>query len=701
VVTPAGEAVTTSDFIVTGPGPIIDDFSPTVGAPGTEVLVYGANFTNVAAVTFNKVAAAEFSVPAPTQIRARSAPNATTGKIAITTSRGSVTSVVDFVVTRAPVITGFTPRVGRDGFTQVTLEGVNFTELRGVGFNGKPTTGWATPAANQVLVTVPTGATTGRITITNASGYGVSTNDFVITLAPIIDSFHPTNAAWGASMWVSGVNLSNGFTVLRFNGVNASFQVTGQNGTQIQATVPANATTGPLTMTNAYGSVTTSNNFFVTGSAPYVTDVSPDRGPRGTRVTLTGGNFTAPATVKFNGVPDPTAAVTALTQIQAVAPPGVLTGPVTVTTAAGTSTNGPVYYGPPRLTTIAPAEGVVGETIVLNGTNFTGTSAVWIGALSTAFTVTASNRISLVIPPQAVTGAITLATPGGAFIATNVLKVLPRITGFTPALGPAGTVVTIQGTTLRNVSAVTFNNIAATTFTTNVGMTEVRATVPAAAATGPIRVTTPDGTAVSSSSFLVTRDTDLALRKAASATLVQPGERLTFTLVASNLGPSVVTGVRVTDTLPSGLSPVTASADRGACGITNGMVTCDVGSLTNGTAVTVSIAALAEEEGMWSNRASITAVEGDPVPGNNADQVLVTVSSVASRRLSVRPTRSADGVVLSWPVSPVPFVLQSIATLPPTSPWTNVPTPPFVVGGQNVVTSPVGELRLFYRLKGP
>ncbi len=273
-----------------------------------------------------------------------------------------------------------------------------------MGFNGKPVTGIATPAQGQILVTVPTGATTGLITMTNASGAGSSAENFTISMAPIIEYFDPILGGPGTAVTIGGINLSNGFTVLQFGGVQAPFVVTGQNGSQVRATVPTGAKSGPLTMTNAFGTFVTASNFFVTGSAPFVTELAPAQGPRGTEVIITGGNFTSPATVRFNGVTDPTAAVTALTQIRATVPAGALSGPVTVTTASGTNTNGPIFYVPPRLTSFTPAEAVVGAPVVLAGTNFTSASQVLFSGLSADFEVTASNRISTVVPSGASSG---------------------------------------------------------------------------------------------------------------------------------------------------------------------------------------------------------------------------------------------------------------------------------------------------------
>ncbi len=77
----------------------------------------------------------------------------------------------------------------------------------------------------------------------------------------------------------------------------------------------------------------------------------------------------------------------------------------------------------------------------------------------------------------------------------------PTITGFSPTSGAAGTGVTIGGTNFTGATAVAFNGTAAS-YTVN-SATQISATVPAAASSGPITVTTPGGAATSSSSFTV------------------------------------------------------------------------------------------------------------------------------------------------------------------------------------------------------
>jgi parallel beta-helix repeat protein len=77
----------------------------------------------------------------------------------------------------------------------------------------------------------------------------------------------------------------------------------------------------------------------------------------------------------------------------------------------------------------------------------------------------------------------------------------PSITSFTPASGIAGVSVTISGANFTGASAVRFNGVNAS-FTVS-SSTTIQAIVPAAAATGPLSVTTAAGIATSGNAFTV------------------------------------------------------------------------------------------------------------------------------------------------------------------------------------------------------
>lgn len=78
----------------------------------------------------------------------------------------------------------------------------------------------------------------------------------------------------------------------------------------------------------------------------------------------------------------------------------------------------------------------------------------------------------------------------------------PTIDGFAPASGGAGTSVSVTGTALGSATSLAFGGVPAT-FST-VSDARLATTVPAGASSGPIRVTTPAGTASSATGFTVT-----------------------------------------------------------------------------------------------------------------------------------------------------------------------------------------------------
>ena len=78
-----------------------------------------------------------------------------------------------------------------------------------------------------------------------------------------------------------------------------------------------------------------------------------------------------------------------------------------------------------------------------------------------------------------------------------------RDSSFWPASGPPGTVVTITGNSLTGATFVTFGGVKATSFTVN-SYTQITATVPTGAKTGPVGVGTPGGSTTSAATFTVT-----------------------------------------------------------------------------------------------------------------------------------------------------------------------------------------------------
>jgi len=157
---------------------------------------------------------------------------------------------------------------------------------------------------------------------------------------PTISSFAPTSGAVGTTVSIVGTGFT-GAGKVTFNGVMATtFSVA--SDTAISATVPSGATTGPIAVTTSGGTGTSTVAFTVTTTppaAPTISSFTPTSGPVGTKVSIAGTHFTGAGKVTFNGVTAPTFSVASDASISATVPSGAGTGPITVTTPAGTATS--------------------------------------------------------------------------------------------------------------------------------------------------------------------------------------------------------------------------------------------------------------------------------------------------------------------------------------------------------------------------
>jgi uncharacterized repeat protein (TIGR01451 family) len=129
----------------------------------------------------------------------------------------------------------------------------------------------------------------------------------------------------------------------------------------------------------------------------------------------------------------------------------------------------------------------------------------------------------------------------------------------------------------------------------------------------------------------------------ASPTPAGVGTDLTFTASVLNLGPQAATGVTFTDTLPTGVNFVSATATPGSCVQSNGIVKCSVGALASALNSKVSIVVTPTAVGTITNSMSVTANEPDPVAGNN--NATQTVKVVAMLTLTVTKAGNGSGTV--------------------------------------------------------
>jgi len=247
---------------------------------------------------------------------------------------------------------------------------------------------------------------------------------------PTINSFSPSSGPVGTSVMINGTNLT-GATWVKFNGVMAT--ITLNTATQIVTEVPTGASTGPITAKTTSGTATSPTIFTVTPTAapPTISSFSPKSGPVGTAVQINGSGFVAGATaVQFNGVSaSPVTVNSQGTRIDTKVPTGATTGKITVTTTpGGTDTSKAsftVTVPAPTISSFSPTSGRTGTAVTITGTAFTGATAVRFGGVRASFVFNSATQITATVPVGAVTGKISVTTPGGTGTSAMNFTVVP------------------------------------------------------------------------------------------------------------------------------------------------------------------------------------------------------------------------------------------------------------------------------------
>ncbi len=142
---------------------------------------------------------------------------------------------------------------------------------------------------------------------------------------------------------------------------------------------------------------------------------------------------------------------------------------------------------------------------------------------------------------------------------------------------------------------------------------------------------------------------DLGLLK--TMTPMQPiaGGPVSFTITATNHGPSDATNAVVTDPVPAQITGVTATTTQGTCTVTT-TVTCALGTVPMGGTVTITVQATvaAGTSGQpLSNTAQITADQVDPNLTDNLANVTAEImaTTLKATKTVASPTVEAGATV--------------------------------------------------------
>lgn len=426
---------------------------------------------------------------------------------------GTQTVSVDFIritvyYTPIPTLTSFTPTTACAG-ENVVITGTNFTGATAVNFNGVAATSFTVDSATQITAIVPSGITTGKITVTTPGGTATSTGNFtpVATNTSGAASSTPelcintalpaaiTHTTTGATGIGSPTNLPSGITAswssntITINGTptvagtfNYSIPLTGGCGSvNATGTITVNANVGtPTAITIASGTEPTCQLTNGTTTTHYTTTATNNTGFNWSLSDITAGSIDASTgvmtwangfsgtvniQVTANGCGGPTSQVirtvtitptvgtpTAITFPAGTEPTCQLTDGTTTTSYATTAANSTGFIW----SLSNNAAGVINATtgVMTWANSFSGIVNIQVTAIGCNGPSTQVIRTVLITPNNSVGVASSTPTVCINTALTNITHITTNTTGIdTPINLPTGVtatwtsgVITISGT---------------------------------------------------------------------------------------------------------------------------------------------------------------------------------------------------------------------------------------------------------------
>jgi len=291
-----------------------------------------------------------------------------------------------------------------------------------------------------------------------AFGYEPAGNSFTFidstghdTLAPAVTFFTPTSGHRGDTILIRGSHFT-GTGIVAF-GITTAASFFTLNDSTIWAIV-GSGSSGSVSVITPFGAASKRGFTFIRDSTvrdtPVIKSFTPTSGRRGTRVTIIGLHLRGTTVVRFGGVAADSIRVLSDTVIFANVGAGV-SGNVSVTTPFGTATkpgfrfiSDSTTHDTTFIRSFTPTSGHRGDTILISGAHFTGTSTVSFGGTDAASFFTLNDSTIIAIVDSGSTGNVSVVSPFGT-------AVLP---GFTFISDSSSLLARLGATTMNENSTV-------------------------------------------------------------------------------------------------------------------------------------------------------------------------------------------------------------------------------------------------------
>ncbi len=478
---------------IPAPRPTISSLSPDSGPVDTPVVVTGSNFgatQGASTVTFNGLMASPSSW-SDSRIDARVPVGTTTGPVVVTLKiaagyyvKSIVGNSVNYSVssgTLAGTITATSTGAGIPGaFVEALESGLfvagartntsgaySFGGLRSGSYDIRVSAdGYKTDTSPAIVVSVGTnttfnvslykpGAITGRVTksdgVTPLGGATVK----VYQGAPLVgrtltnsagdytlDELRPGTSKVQASAPGYQPQVQSGITVSEQATSTSNFSLNSSSHTdsikhnydELGRLVTVEDKTGQAAK---YSYDATGNLLAISRHLPTqvsILDFTPSKGVEGTVVTISGTSFSATTTentVSFNGAVGTVISANP-SQIVVAAPPGVTTGPLSVTSPAGSAASATQFTLDtlaPLITGFSPTIADPAASVTINGTNFEAllsNNGTAIGISRAPLTSGTTTELIVTVPIRGGSGKVTVNTPFGKALSADDFFYPPR-----------------------------------------------------------------------------------------------------------------------------------------------------------------------------------------------------------------------------------------------------------------------------------
>jgi uncharacterized protein (TIGR03437 family) len=426
---PALAAALPTIRVAAAPAPTTSSFSPSSGPVGSWVNVSG---TGLLVATNVQIGGkdAQFWPQPDGSVTVLVPAGAMTGRIRIVTPTGAVQTSSPFTVTKTvpPTIASFAPSSGVPSM-QLTITGAGFTNATSVEFGGKEAA-FYTNGDSMIVVTVPAGATTGKIRVATPAGAVQSSSMFTVIKpsVPKVTSFAPMSGAVGSTIVITGSGfipgwVRDGSESVSINGQPAIYSV--DSPTQITATVPAGTPVGRIRVMTSGGAGQSSATFsLVPVGAPTITSVTESG--QGSYI-IRGTNLQNATGINVAGRWPQMTAQYSDTQLGVVAARGTAFGKIVVSTPLGQVTSADTVQLQWYQNTSATS-GAVGDAKVFTG-QFAGVTAVTINGVpapitSTTPAVGGDIQVQVTVPAGATSGPVEVTCSAGTFTLPGGFTVL-------------------------------------------------------------------------------------------------------------------------------------------------------------------------------------------------------------------------------------------------------------------------------------